>query len=116
MDIVSHNLITKSLDALNLRQNYLAQNIANANTDGYVPIEVSFEAALGRALRSGELEKISQLSPEVSFRQNVSENAELRLDLELAESAQTSMRYRALIDILGRQMSLERTVIQGGRQ
>jgi len=39
----------------------------------------------------------------------------MRLDLELAAAAQTASRYRALVDLMGRQMALHRAVVSGGR-
>jgi flagellar basal-body rod protein FlgB len=35
--------------------------------------------------------------------------------MEMANAAETSTRYAALIDILGRQMQIERIAIRGGQ-
>lgn len=115
MDAISSALIIKALDGLYQRQAYTAQNIANANSPGYVPVRVSFEDELRAAAAQG-LDAIARVEPDISPREASSASPEMRLDLELAEAAQTSMRWRALIDLLGRQISLERAVVTDGRR
>ena len=115
MDLLSVNLINKALEGLSMRQTYLAQNIANANTPDYQAVKVSFEQALKEAAFNGSPDAITQVKPLMSMRSSSALTPELRLDLELAEASQTAMRYSALIEVLGRQMSLDRAVIQGGQ-
>ena len=45
IDLVA-SIATKALDGLFARQAATAQNIANANSAGYVPVRVKFEEAL----------------------------------------------------------------------
>lgn len=40
------NLLSRALDARLLRQNVIAGNLANANTPGFVPLDVDVEKAL----------------------------------------------------------------------
>lgn len=115
MDQISSALITQSLDGLHQRYLFTAQNIANANTPGYQPMRVSFEAALRAAADQG-VSAIQAVEPRVFADEAYADgDAAMRLDLELATAAQTAMRYRALIDILGRQMALHRSVVSAGR-
>lgn len=114
MDAISSVLIAKALDGLSMRQMFSAQNIANANTEGYKPVSVSFENNLKLAASQG-MDSIENVTPKVQYSKNTQGSAEMRLDLELAVASQTAMRYGALIDILGRQMSLARTVVNGGQ-
>jgi len=53
MNVFDKTLATleRSLDARLLRQNVLAGNIANANTPGFTPKDVDFEAAMASAQR-----------------------------------------------------------------
>jgi flagellar basal-body rod protein FlgB len=115
VDAISSALIIKALDGLHLRQAYTAQNIANAGSPDYVPVRVSFEDELRAAATQG-LDAIAGVEARVLPREASPTSPELRLDLELAEAAQTSMRWRALIDLLGRQMSLERAIVTDGRR
>ncbi|WP_371395863.1 flagellar basal body rod protein FlgB [Fretibacter rubidus] len=114
MDAISSVLIAKALDGLSMRQMFSAQNIANANTPGYKAIEVTFEKSLKLAAGKG-IESIENLRPKTQYAQTASGSTEMRLDMELAKASQTAMRYGALIDVLGRQMALARTVVSGGQ-
>lgn len=111
MDPISLALIEKALEGLSLRQEFIAQNIANANSPSYQPVRVSFEEALRGAEQNPDA--IRAVTPQIT-QLDAGDAAEVRLDLELAEASQTAMRYRALTDLLGRQMSLERAVISSG--
>ena len=46
------NTLERALDVRLVRQNLLAGNIANANTPGYAPQDVNFEAAMAAAQAS----------------------------------------------------------------
>jgi flagellar basal-body rod protein FlgB len=45
--------LQRAIEGASLRQNALADNLANANTPGYRRVDVDFHTALGRALGSG---------------------------------------------------------------
>lgn len=113
MDQISAAIMKKALDGLSVRYAFLAQNIANANSPDYQPMAVTFEEALRSAAAHGT-GAIAQVKPEAHPVMNASTPAEMRLDLELADASQTAMRYRALLDILGRQMALHRAVVTEG--
>lgn len=114
MDPVTPLLIAKALDGLHARQKVTAENIANAGTPNYRPLAVSFEASLKVAAAQGP-DAIALVAPRTHLAPEAAIPGELRLDLEIATAAQTSMRYGALIDFLGRQMALHRAVVSGGR-
>lgn len=114
MDELSAVLVSKALDGLLMRQTVLAQNIANAGSDSYAEMSVAFEEELRRAAGEGAgavrgTEAVIQYKPVDEF------SAEMRIDLALAEASQTTMRYGALINLLGRQMSLSMSVVRGGQ-
>lgn len=113
MDEVSAALISKALEGLHQRYLFTAQNIANANSPDYRPMRVSFEESLRAAAGRGS-EAIRSVQPRV-IEDDSAVGAAMRLDLELAAASQTAMRYRALIDILGRQMALSRAAAAMGR-
>lgn len=113
MDQISLALIQRALGGLSLRYDFLAQNIANANTPDYHPVRVSFEEQLAAAAPRGR-EAILAVEPQV-LADTTSDAGPMRLDLELAAASQTAMRYRALIDLLGRQFALVRAAAAAGR-
>lgn len=113
MDEISQALIQRALGGLSLRYDFLAQNIANANTPDYRPVRVTFENELSAAATRGR-EAILEVQPQVHLDSNP-DAGPMRLDLELAAASQTAMRYRALIDLLGRQFALVRAAAAAGR-
>jgi len=104
-------IITKALDGLALRSVASAQNIANANSASFRPLNVSFEAELAAAAERGEaaVRSLDINAVESGGGQGV------RMDLELATQSATALRYGALVDILGRQLALTRSIIRGGQ-
>lgn len=109
MDAISAALLHKALDGLNQRSLYHIQNIANQSTEGYRPVGVSFEEALQAAASEG-LDAIDGV--EIETRHGAPDS--LRVDLELGRLNQTGARYSALVEILGRQMALQRSVVSNG--
>ena len=114
MDALSPILINKALDALSARYLATADNIANANSRDFRPLRVSFEEALKSAAGRGP-DAVRAMRPEVQRAEPGPMGSEMRLDLELATASETAMRYAALLDLLGRQMQISRTVIRGGQ-
>lgn len=109
MDEISATLIMKALEGLNQRYLYTAQNIANAGTADYRPVRVSFEESLRAAAARGP-EAVRDVEPRIHF-EDAAEASPQRLDLELANASRTAARYRSLVDILARQMSLHRAIV-----
>lgn len=106
-------LFLKALDGLHQRFLFTAQNIANANTPDYHPARVSFEDAL-RAASNRDVASIEAVEPQITF--DNEDQGPMRLDLEIATAGQTAARYRALMDILSRQLSLHRIAVSGRGQ
>lgn len=114
MTSVSKILIAKALDGLHARQIATAHNIANANTQGYRPIHVTFEDSLRAAAGQGS-DAIRNVRPHTEFAPVPHFADEMRLDLEIATASQTAMRYGALLSVLEGRGGLMRSVIAGGR-
>jgi flagellar basal-body rod protein FlgB len=114
MPAISKLLIAEALDGLHARQLATAQNIANASSEGYRPIRVSFEESLRAAAAHGPA-AISRVTPRTDFAPMTGIASELRLDLEVATASQTAMRYGALINVLEGRSALMRSVLSGGR-
>ena len=106
-------IINKALDGLALRSTATAQNIANMNSVNYRPVRVSFESELAAAAAKGE-NAVHALSLDVSAADPTGTQG-VRMDLELETQSETAMRYGALVDVLARELQLQRTVIRGGQ-
>lgn len=115
MDALSIALVSKALDGLNLRAAATAQNIANANSEGYRAVRVSFEESLREASLEG-VEAIEDVRPEMRIAPESDLGSGMRLDLEMAEASRTSLRYSALVEVLNRQLQIGHLVVRGSRQ
>ncbi len=107
-------LIAKALDGLSARAEATAANIANAGSLNYRPLRVDFEAELRAAADRGTA-AVAAVIPRTTVMGVSPYGTEMRVDLELATASATSMRYAALIDLLGREMSMMRAAIAGSR-
>lgn len=114
MDGIAAVIINKALDGLALRAQATAQNVAAAGSRDFRPVQVNFEDSLraaatrgGGAVRDVTL-RMTSVAPSPL-------GSEPRLDLELATASETALRYQALLDVLGRQMQIARTVVRGGQ-
>lgn len=114
MSEIATALISKALDGLALRSEAIAQNIANANSPGYRPVAVSFEASLREAAAHG-LEAVQSLQAELVQVPSGLPGSAVRLDMEMANASETALRYSALVDILSRQLQIEHAIVRGGQ-
>lgn len=105
-------LALKALDGLHSRMIVTAENIANANTPNYRPLRLNFEGALKTAAEK-DMASALKLEPTIE-RQSPNNPDGMRLDLELATSASTSLRYSAIIDILNRHLRMHSLAVSGG--
>lgn len=101
------------------RQHLLAGNIANANTPGYVPVDMRFDRVLERAL-GGEQAAGSEAAPEVVYDPAVVPGLDgnaVALDRELAKLSENSTLYHAANRALQKKLGMIRYAIsEGGTQ
>lgn len=141
----STKVLEKALDASYLRNETIAQNIANIDTPGYKKKTVSFESELQKAMEqdsgSGLKSEPPKFIPEpgtadISFTRlssavdfvepsvNVeNQNLSMRLDgnnvdidSEMADLTKNQIRYNMLVQSLNGQFSKLRYVISDGRR
>ena len=114
MDALSAVIINKALDGLSMRAAATAQNIASAGSRDRRIMRVDFEASLQAAALKGA-DAVRTIEPRMTAVAGTTTGQETRLDLELATASETALRYSALLDVLGREMHIERTIIRGGQ-
>jgi len=122
---ITSDLVSMVLDAAVMRHAALASNIANANTDGYQPVRVSFEDTLAqyrtrfldRQFDAASRRLISTLSESIRVDElPVTSTAErVKLDEEVAKMARNTVLYQALLEARGRADSIISTAINEGR-
>ncbi|WP_374351374.1 flagellar basal body rod protein FlgB [Chitinimonas sp.] len=122
-DAITHQLVALALDAASLRHQAIAHNIANAHTAGFAPARVDFEdqlatvrAALseGRRLQPAMLQGVhAQLSHGLP---QAGEDRSGELDSQIAELAQNTVQYQALLKALGKQMAILSAAVNEGKR
>ncbi|MHC4855062.1 MAG: flagellar basal body rod protein FlgB [Planctomycetota bacterium] len=97
------DLLTAGMRAESLRQQTIANNIANINTDGFRRSEINFEEVLAKALdKQGPLDP-DTLKPEIFQPEDTPINefgSDVGLDHEVGEMAKNSLRHRAYMLVL----------------
>lgn len=122
IEAITQSALALALDASALRQQASASNIANANTIGYVPQRVSFEDQLIDARqsleRSGRIDSsaLVQVRPHLDAVDSAGTEAQVQLDVEVAEMARNAVQYQALIKGLSRHFSILSMAAGDGRK
>lgn len=127
-------VLERSLDAAQLRQNVLANNIANMDTPDFKRSDIAFDSLLQAYLGEGTapLEgrrtnerhipigfDAAQLRPAVVQETNTTyalNGNNVDIDSEMTQLAQNQIKYNALVTQLNHQLSLLRTAITEGRR
>ncbi|MGN6742590.1 MAG: flagellar basal body rod protein FlgB [Amnibacterium sp.] len=89
---VTLNALSSALDGLALRQQAIAQNIANINTPNYKAKVVSFEDALAQSVASGS--GIAGATTTQSGAPSVQNGNNVSLDSETLNNEQTVLMYQ----------------------
>ena len=119
IDKLTLDVSVTAMDALWLRQQLIAQNVANARVDGYTAQRLNFEAVMeemavrleeqaGSGASSAAVTEAS-LSLEV-----LDDELPVQMDREMADSAVNGIRYQALLTSVGRLAELSRLAVSGG--
>lgn len=124
LEAVTAAALGLALDAASLRQQALAANIANANTAGYVPLRVSFDAQLEDARRALELDgridaaSLEGVEPAIESAQADSNGLQPRvqLDVEVAEMARNAAHYQALLKGLSSHYAMLAAAVGDGKK
>ncbi len=114
MSEVSQLVTLKVMDALVQRQSAIAQNIANSGSLAYARKIVDFEAALRTAYAEGP-QTLRAFTPRMTSFGPLQPGGEIRLDLEMQSASANALRYAAMSEVMGRQMSLAHLAVRGGQ-
>jgi flagellar basal-body rod protein FlgB len=112
-----------ALDAASLRHQAISHNIANANSPGFAPARVSFEDQMGAAraaLRDGapvEHAMLAGVRPALTRgAPALDADRTALLDMEVADMAQNTVQYEALLKALGKHMAILGAAINEGKR
>lgn len=109
-------LLGLMIRAATLRHQVLSQNIANIDTPGYRPVDISFNEEL-RMASEGAVPPArvvtATMTAETPGSQRYDGNA-VDIDRQMAKMAQNALWHNALIQIMNSRMNFLRTAIKGG--
>jgi len=129
-------LMQKSLDSVAIRQQHIANNLANIDTPGFKRVEVSFQDQLKTALDQNaqpcllwrthakhlpvnEPLDLRNFEPQVTtIKETIGRNDGNNVDLEMetAKLAENQLLYQSLADMTSRSISGLKTAISEGRR
>src|SRR3954464_4040556 len=107
--------LERALMGSSLRQQAIAQNIANVNTPGYRRQDVDFQSALHAAWDEGE-SSVERVSPSVAVDQGAGMRAHgssVDIDNEAASQAKNGLQYEAITSVMKVRTSILKTAIGG---
>jgi flagellar basal-body rod protein FlgB len=109
-------LLSRLLDVAALRQDVIAQNVANVNTPGYRTQEVAFEEALRQALSQGGNGNLIALKPDVitgSGGRTREDGNNVDVDLEMARLQKNALYFKVYAQLLAGDLAQYRSAITG---
>lgn len=123
IESVTTAALSAALEAGAARQAAIASNIANASTEGYAPLRLSFgerledaRAVLGDRGRL-DADSVESLRGELETVIDASGMpAKVRLDVEMTELARNAVQFQALTQALARHLSLQAMAASDGKR
>jgi flagellar basal-body rod protein FlgB len=108
--------LERALSGSSLRQQAIAQNIANVNTPGYRRKDVDFQSALQQAWDGGE-QKVDGVRPsEITDTSSVmrADGSSVDIDTEAAEQSKNGLTYEAVSQVLKSRVMILKSAIGVG--
>ncbi|MDQ2827908.1 MAG: flagellar basal body rod protein FlgB [Chloroflexota bacterium] len=103
-----------ALNSLSLRQQVLANNIANAQTPGYVSQDVSFEDRLGAILSGSDTSATPNSTGTVIATPDMTTSPNgntVSMESEMSKTSETGIMYDALTQLTADRMGVLKTAI-----
>ena len=105
--------LERALSGSSLRQQAIAQNIANVNTPGYQRQDVDFQTALHQAWNDGE-STVSSVTPEIQNDPTSvmrADGSSVDIDVEAAAQAKNGLQYEAISAVIKSRTAILRSAI-----
>jgi flagellar basal-body rod protein FlgB len=105
--------LERALSGSSLRQQAIAQNLANVNTPGYRRQDVDFASALHAAWDEGT-SKVESVDPTVAVDQSSvmrADGSSVDIDTEAAAQAKNGLQYEAVSTVMKTRVSILRSAI-----
>jgi flagellar basal-body rod protein FlgB len=105
--------LERALSGSSMRQQAIAQNLANVNTPGYRRQDVDFASALHAAWDQGT-QKVESVDPTVAVDQSAvmrADGSSVDIDTEAAAQAKNGLQYEAISAVMKSRTSILRSAI-----
>jgi len=109
-------LMSRLLDVAALRQDVIAQNVANVNTPGFRTLQVDFEQALQQRLAANPNANPQEVQPQVIAGAGGADRADgnnVDIDLEMARLQKNAVYFKIYSEILANELAQQRSAITG---
>lgn len=100
--------IQASLDGLSARQRLIAENIANAETPGYLAARVDFESSLREAVETGRFSDL-EMNTSSSLAATGLNGNNVNLDEEQVSNIETGLRFQMMTEALNTKFHILKT-------
>ncbi|HWI72376.1 MAG TPA: flagellar basal body rod protein FlgB [Baekduia sp.] len=107
--------LERALTGSSLRQQAIAQNIANVNTPGYRRQDVDFQTALHQAWDQGEA-KVENVAPTIETDPSSimrADGSSVDIDTEAAQQAKNGLTYEAVSAVMKTRVAILKSAIGG---
>jgi flagellar basal-body rod protein FlgB len=104
--------IQAALHGLSMQQHAIANNIANAETPGFIASKVSFESQLADAIQSGDPTQAGVAVSASTDPVNAQGN-NVQIDGENVALINSGLQYQLMVQAINSKFSILRTSIQG---
>lgn len=98
-------LLQAGLKAETMRQQAMANNVANIQTPGYRRIDVQFEKLLAKAIDSGGEVNAEEIEPMLYQPKNTAAGPngnDVNIENEIGEMVKNSLRYKAFVRLMNK--------------
>jgi flagellar basal-body rod protein FlgB len=105
--------LERALSGSSLRQQAIAENIANVNTPGYRRKDVDFASALHQAWNDGE-RAVESVNPTTTTDNSTvmrADGSSVDIDVEASEQAKNGLTYEAVSQLMKTRISIIKTAI-----
>ncbi len=113
----AYQMLKVALDGTSMRQQVIANNIANSNTENFQPLRVSFEEQLQQEISTSASSLKSDISSRVKPSIEVDQDASsVAVDQEMVKLSKNFIHYQALLKALNGRLELTNMALNDGRR
>lgn len=112
--ITQIDLLSKSLEAAELRHRVISQNLANVNTPNYRAVDIDFQETLQKVLEPGS--EISADEARLLERPGLTTRLDgnnVDVDMEIGDLNKNAMMYQTYTQLLASKLGQMKTAISG---